>query len=213
MRSFHWFYQGVIAPLTVFIPLYYAFVNYHFFKLPQKILLWLLILSGVINAICTTLAYFYIPNLVFFHIFSIVEFDLLSIFYMLVFDRKWYKVFIPVITIFTVLGVINMVFIQNGSQFNSYTNSVSSIIIIIYSLLFLTKQNNTDVEVSWGTNSLNWINTGILVYHASNLFIFLFSNHLLKVDPGLVSKVWMIHDTILILEYVLFAIGFKRCKN
>jgi Ca2+/Na+ antiporter len=84
-------------------------------------------------------------------------------------------------------------------------------VLIVYSMLFILKQNNE--EQNWGDNIYNWINAGILLYLASCLFMFIFSNYLLSAGDHINKIVWGIHDTILIIEYILFAVGFYKCKT
>jgi hypothetical protein len=83
--------------------------------------------------------------------------------------------------------------------------------IIVYSMLYILKQNNDDQN--WGDNMYNWINAGILLYFASCLFMFISSNYLLNAGRHINRIVWATHDTILVIQFILFAVGFYKCKT
>jgi len=78
---------------------------------------------------------------------------------------------------------------------------------------FIFKQSERDDKDNWGADGLNWINTGILIYYSSGLFLFMTSNYFLTVSRFMGYLIWSVHDTILLLEYILFAIGFYKCKT
>ncbi|WP_345214034.1 hypothetical protein [Mucilaginibacter gynuensis] len=148
-----------------------------------------------------------------FHIYTIFEFFFLSLFYLQVFGKKWEKIIIPLIVVFALLCIGNFLFVQNKIEFNTYTRPIEVIITMVYGTYFINRQNIVDENISWSSNGLNWINTGILVYYASNLFMFIFFNYLVTGKRHLFDIVLVVHDTLLITEYVLFAIGFSKCKT
>jgi hypothetical protein len=109
------------------------------------------------------------------------------------------------------LCIVNYLFIQNKIEFNTYTRPLEAIMIIVYSMLYILNQSND--EQDWGDNIYNWINAGILLYFASCLFMFISSNYLLNAGKHINRIVWGAHDAILVIQYVLFAVGFYKCKT
>jgi hypothetical protein len=145
------------------------------------------------------------------HIYTIFEFLFISLFYSSFYERKHRNIFYAIIAVFTAICIINFLFIQTTIGFNTYTRPLEAIMIIVYSMLYILKQNNDDQN--WGDNMYNWINAGILLYFASCLFMFISSNYLLNAGRHINRIVWATHDTILVIQFILFAVGFYKCKT
>jgi len=205
-------YAEYIITATVFLPLITAFLNYKRLTWPLKIILYFLLFSGILNLIAIILAHHHRHTLSLLHIFTIFEFAFISLFYLNLFKKSWRKPILILIGAFSLLCIVNLIFIQTGLQFNTYTLSLEAVIIIGYCVQFLNQQSSIDTEHSWGSNSLNWINAGILIYYASGLFMFIASNYFLQ-HKELAVFIYPILDTFLLFEYILFAIGFYKCKQ
>ncbi|MFD0765568.1 hypothetical protein ACFQZI_11960 [Mucilaginibacter lutimaris] len=203
-------YAFYVVPPTVLIPIAFALLNFNQLTKPLKIIFWYLVFSSAFNLLSIILIQTHHTTLWMLHVYAIVEFMFHSLFYSMFFSKKKRGIFLGLIIGFTALCIVNFLFIQNKIEFNTYTRPLGAIIIIVYSLLFILKQQND--EQSWGGNIYNWINTGILLYFASCLFMFIFSNYLLA-SPDISRLVWAIHDTILIFEYLLIAVGFYKCRT
>jgi hypothetical protein len=208
------YYQGDIVPATILLPIIMALLNYRFLSRPLKIILGFLLFSGIVNLMAVMMAHRGISNLLVFHIYAIFEFAFISWFYKLYFKGRVAKIIPILIGTFTILCIINVCFIQNYIVFNTYTRSLEAILIVGYGILFFSKQGALDNDFSWGEFSLNWINVGILIYYSGSFFTFIFSNYLLvAVSQRINIIIWNVVDTLLLLEYVLFAIGFYKCRN
>ncbi|MDB5001402.1 MAG: hypothetical protein JWR76_2479 [Mucilaginibacter sp.] len=207
------FYITYIVPLSVLIPLVTALINFKYLSKPFKIIFWFVLFSGVINTFSMMLVdVFHKQNLIIFHLYTIFEFVMLSIFYCCFQNKRGRNIITWVLGIFTILYLVNFYF-QSISINNTYTHSLSAIIIIAYSMQFIFKQSEKYDKANWGYDGLNWINTGILIYYSSCLFLFMTSNYFLTASKFIGELIWTTHDTILFLEYILFAIGFYKCKT
>lgn len=204
-------YVMYIVPATILLPVLIALKNYTFLTKPLKTIFWFLILSGSLNLVNLIMIAFHQFTAQLFSIYTVIEFLFLSLFHSCFYGKKHRNIIYLVVAVFTVLCIVNFLFIQNKIEFNTYTRSTGAIVLIVYSLLFILKQNNE--EQNWGDNVYNWINAGILLYLASCLFMFIFSNYLLNAGAHINRIVWGTHDTILIIEYILFAVGFYKCKT
>ncbi|RYD84729.1 MAG: hypothetical protein EOP54_32000 [Sphingobacteriales bacterium] len=111
---------------------------------------------------------------------------------------------------FTICCILNLLFVQQAKVYDTYTHTAGSIIIIIYAMLYFNKQSTAHVETGWGSNSLNWLNTGILLYFAGALAMFISMNYITTREMA--RWVYGTHNTVLLIEYILFAIGFSKCK-
>lgn len=211
MFNFYLIYAYYIVPATILIPVFIAIFNYQALPKPFKIIFWFLIFSGTLNLVNLIAIKHGYNSITLINIYTIFEFIFLALFYSEFFEKPGRRVIAVLMAVFTIICVINYFFIQNKIEFNTYTRPLGAIMLIVFSMLFILKQTND--EESWTDNKYNWINAGILLYYASCLFMFIFSNYLLSASQAVNRLVWTIHDTILIFEYILFAVGFNKCKT
>ncbi|RWY53799.1 hypothetical protein [Mucilaginibacter gilvus] len=163
------------------------------------------------NAISNVQARVYhLPTLWIFHIYTPFEFAFLMAFFAEYYSKGIRYIMYGISAAFAVFCLLNTLFIQNANQMDGYARSLDAIILIACSMLFFAN-NNMDLDSKWADNSSNWIVAGILLYYASSLGMFIFFNMVTK--PGIMTSIiWCASATILIIEYVLFAIGFYKCK-
>ncbi|MDB5287854.1 MAG: hypothetical protein JWR05_2803 [Mucilaginibacter sp.] len=207
------FYINYIVPLSVLIPLVTALINFKYLSKPFKIIFWFVLLSGVINLICIILLeVLHKQNIIIYHIDNIFEFVVLSAFYYCFQNNTGRKAISWILVIFIILYIVELYF-KGLSVNNTYTHSLSAVIIIAYCIQLTFKQSEKDDKINWGDDGINWINTGILIYFSSGLFMFMSANYFLTASQFMIRLIWTIHDTILFLQYVLFAIGFYKCKT
>jgi len=143
-----------------------------------------------------------------------VEFILFALFYKHFFDsirRSYIHYFL--IFLFLGVAVFDTFFINDFLTVNNFSDSIESIVFIIYSLLafFFIMKNLMYPDLL--NTSFFWINIAILIYFAGNLFLFLFSNHLQKNDQAQYSAIYKIHSVTNILYYILITIGFWKAAR
>ena len=204
-------YNTFIVPLTIIFPFIYAYRNYQYLNRALKILLAFLIFSAIANAIGTVIARgFHMRTTFMVHIYTPFEFAFLSFFFAEFYRKPAKNIIYGITAVFVVFCLYNSLFIQKAMIINSYSRSVDAIILIIYSMLYFLRSSN-DIDARWKLQVNNWMVTGILLYYSSALFMFIFFNYLLLSDE-MSYVIWNIHNTILIIEYILFAIGYSKCR-
>lgn len=207
------FYTTYIVPWSVFIPAIFGLLYYKYLPLPYRIILGFVIFSGLVNSVNLFMMHIlHMQTIIIFHIYAVFEFLFLSMFYRC-FQNKTGRNFIAALmALFTVLCVVNFVFFQKINAINTYTRTFEAVIIMAYCVQFIFTQSDIDMEKKWGENGLNWINAGILIYYSSGIFLFMSSNYLIHADIIFNDIVWAIIDTMLVVEYILYAIGFYKCR-
>jgi hypothetical protein len=211
--TIHLLYMRFIVPLSILIPLVFAILNYRFLDQSLKTIFWFLIFSGLANLVALYLATHQKNNLFVIHIYTVFEFAFISWYYKLQLKGIYNKIIPILIFAFTVLCVLNVLFIQKSTLFNTYTRSLGAIIIIGYCIISFNKQSLLDHDYSWGAISFNWINTGLLIYYTGCFFTFVFSNYLLSSSSLLNLIIWNIDNTFLLVEYILFGVAFYKCRK
>jgi hypothetical protein len=125
----------------------------------------------------------------------------------------WQKIMLTLVIVLGIFCLVDFIFIQNGIQVDTYPGTVEAIIIIAYSVLYLNQQSNIETNNSWGQSGLNWVNIAFLIYYGCGLFMFISTNYLMQFGPTVNFIVWSVFDTILVVESILFATGFYKCKT
>lgn len=147
-------------------------------------------------------------------IYTPIEFILFALFYKSFFDsiKKSYLHYF-VIAVFLCIAMLDTFFINDFMTVNNFSDSIESIVFIIYSLsaffFVMKKLMYSDLLNSY----FFWINTAVLIYFAGNLFLFLFSNHLQQSDHAQYLALYNIHSVTNIIYYILITIGFWKAAR
>lgn len=155
-----------------------------------------------------------INNLIFFHLYNVVEFALLSGFFIRVFkEYNWYNAHFygRVCQIIGVLfTILNSIFVQLHTEFNSYGKSVSTFLLVTLALTLLvgSTQRKHSIESSY-----YYIGAGILVYYSSAFGIFLLSNYTLVLSSAYAKLIWALHAFLCIVLYLMFMFGLWKSSK
>ncbi|TKC10505.1 hypothetical protein FA048_09990 [Pedobacter polaris] len=212
-HSFSYYYQGLIVPVSIFIPIGVAIYNYRYINRLFKILLYYLVVSGSINLIAILKSGS--NNLPLLHIYTVVEFLFLAVYFAGINHNKTIKKYsYLIIVIFPLLCLVNVLFFQSKYQFNSYVRPLEALIFICYSLLYFFNLVDTDPDQSWYSNGLNLINAGLLLYFSGSLFVFILSNVItFKLSHDAKMLIWNLHNSLVVVLYLLMAFGFSKWKT
>jgi hypothetical protein len=175
----------------------------------------LFLLSGLmIQIVAKIYLYRHMNNLPLLHLYTLLEFILLSLFYRKMLQDLKLKYFSHFVGITTVLILLNSLFIQPITSFNSIAKTFTQVTYIGYSLLFffyLTER---------GHRLLNLTNSAVLIYYSASLFIFMFTNVLtdLKDLIPYYNYLWVTNAFLyllfqLIVLYSLWKTGSQQTKS
>ncbi len=210
------FYRIYARYFTVFsgiVPAIIALKNYKLLSIAHKTILFFLVFTIVLNGVNTYLANNNIHNVFMFHIYVGFEFAFVSFYFSQILKGLVKKISPYLVTIFALICVVNFFYIQNGLQLSTYTRAIESIIIVSYCLMFFNRQSQSEHSYKWTDLSYNWINTGLLVFYSCSLFTFMFTNYFLHADRSITKIVWGTYDTFILIENILFAIAFSKCRT
>lgn len=149
-----------------------------------------------------------IPNLPLLHIYTLIEFSLLYLFYEFYFNR-FFPVWVlrSIAALFLVFSVINSLFIQPVTGFNSYARAAEAFFIILFCLLCFYKLSQEQQP------AITWINTGLLLYFSGAFILFVLSNYILKFSTELNYHIWAVHAFLSVLMYLFIAIGLWKARK
>ena len=208
-------YMSVVAPAFIAIPIGVALAKYKVAPREVKILFYFLLVTVVIYLVSTLLALNKISNTAVIHADTVIEALFLLTFFYTIFPHPAARKYILFLVAgFTVFCCINFIFIQGPGHYNSYSRPVEAIIFIALSMFYFWNSGNEAPAGNWTDAPLNWVVSGVLLYFSSAFFLFIFSNLVVsKYNLSINELVWNIHATLVVIMYLLFAIGFSKYKT
>jgi hypothetical protein len=141
-------------------------------------------------------------NLFLFHIFTPVEYTLLSlVYYTILSGPKIRRAVLFSIPLFIGLSVFFSLFVQGTLDNNSYIGIIESILLICQTLLFLREVLLLKQVTALYRYPLFWISMGILVYFTETMVIEGLLDYLIRHSMELALQAYMISY---IFKYLLF---------
>ncbi len=207
-------FSGVIAPITILLPFFWGISKYRQLKPSAKVVWLYLAVSTVVNLTATIVARVYHQNnLPLLHIFTVAEFFILLLYY----QRLLFSGTVPVLFrimpfIFFLLCIINAVFFQNVYTHNSYAHSLEALVVMLLAVNYFARlAAAAEPQVTKLPDF--WFNTGFFLYFSGSFILFVFSNFILRISKQQYLVLWDMHAAFVLLMYLLFTIGFTRCKK
>lgn len=107
-----------------------------------------------------------------------------------------------------IIYFVYTLFLGDGvSRFNANGNSISGLILIGISLIYLYKELNGLSHLKIYAIPMFWVAFGFLFYYAGNLLLFLLDNILSSQFSESHRMIWILHNFCNIIKNVLFAIA------
>jgi hypothetical protein len=152
------------------------------------------------------LLYHNINNLFILHIFTVIEFVFLAYVYSFHIKSVINKRLLFGGTIaFVVLAVLNTIYVQPLSVFNSYARCAEILIILFLALCYVHKLIVNNEQRQLRTFPMFWINTAVVIYFTAGFFLYLVSNNTIGLSPNMNRAIWMVHGALLVGYYFAIA--------
>ncbi len=177
-----------------------------------KILGCFIILSFLVNTTAFIFGIYQENNLFLLHILTLGEIILLSLFYYNLLDKrlKIKKMILYFLPFFSLLIILNSIFYEPITGWNSTAKTFTQGIIIIYAIAYFYELSTREIMVDSKIKSLHFINSAILLYYAGSLFIFMSAKVVLK-EIGIMDIVFWIFNAILYFVFcILILIGIWK---
>ncbi|MBA4057372.1 MAG: hypothetical protein C0490_21845 [Marivirga sp.] len=137
---------------------------------------------------------------------AIIYFCALTVVYYHALGKRYTKSFLTIGILFVVVALINLLFIQKMDN-NTYTKVIRSIILISY-CVFYCYRLMVDLPVQHLHRvPMFWYNSGILIFNAGTLFLFLFTNYLVEVLHNDLLIYWTLHNILHIIQTLVIIFG------
>lgn len=198
------------APLLALIP---GLIRFRYLSRTMKVLL-LTPVAGMLTEIAIViLRDLGLPNLPLLHIYTIIQFLLIAWFYGLLFKRMLPRLLIPSIAIgFTIFSIINSLFIQPISTYNSIALGLQCLLGISFTIIGFYKIMAEMKELSLIKSPEFWANLGFLLYFSTNLFILILSNPMMSLGETANYIIWGVRAIFLYFFYLSLGVAFMVSK-
>lgn len=143
------------------------------------------------------------PNLFLLHIYTIVDFILLSLIF-----KQTLPAYLSLFLLFgfPFFAAINSIFFEHLKTENVLNRTLSAFILMFYALSFFTKTLREMKIKNLEKEPLFWISIGVLFYNGASFSIFLFSHYLTPIH-NLWYTYFGIHAIFTILLYLFYTIA------
>jgi len=200
--------MGILCLLYLFykkeqLPAYFKWLRFYFLN-------WV-----CIDIIAKILALNSLTNLPLLHLYTLIEFITISLFYRSILNigKERFQYFNRFILLGVILIIGNTIFIQDIMAHNNLAKSFTNLVAITYSLFFIKDQISGNNETS-NNNSDSWINSGFLIYYMGIFLVFLLSDYLLRTNSKLLVDIWTINISLNNFLIIMVLIGtFKFLRN
>ncbi|WP_345229631.1 hypothetical protein [Olivibacter ginsenosidimutans] len=207
-------YTAIVVPISVLLPISSGIRNYAYTDRPLRIMLSYLVFAGLLNFTASVLAFGGHNNLWLLHVYSAIEMALISLYFYFLYQEKWMKrVILWIAIVYVIFCIVNALFLQSINYFNTYTRPLQSLLIPLYSMIYLYRGigsffSNHKQEAHY------WIQIGLIIYFLSSLIQFSLSNiFLVHFDVSIRQAFWIFHATMVLVMYLLFTKAYQTCKK
>ncbi len=203
--------------LSIFFPILPILIFLLFKHNRKERLKWvifiLLVLGVLVDLLSFKLAKQQSTNVWLINMYTLVEFSLLSFFFIGLQKHKQNKFYSFVFIFFLLMWIVQNFFLQNINQFDYFSQAIEFLLLFIFCLLyFLKKAKATDTIFIYNTYEF-WLVTAILIYCAGTFFSFFIPMNIVERNKDTlvfeyISRVGSIVKSILIA--VAFTIDPKK---
>ena len=201
---------GILSTVSGFVPVLVALLVYKNLDIVLKIAAAYFLASFLSDVMLRVLIAMGLDNnYPVIHIYIAFSILLLGAMYFYAFFNPVVKKAIFIVTAFTMaFAIANMIAIEGIDDYPSLSNTVLSIVVTCFSLIYfyqlLTRQEFVHIE----KQGLFWINAGMLFYFAINIFVFMLFKRILSEHK---ESLYMINNITNIVANILFTVGLL-CK-
>jgi len=202
-------YLSVIVPASILLPIIAGVWRYRQLPGSARLILAYLVVAGIVDVAATLLADRRINNMPLLHMYTVVEFIMILTFYYHLLTGKIKIAIRWMMPLFLLLCIVYALFIGTIYKYNVLPRSLEGFIIGGLAMIFFFRQLNVNIQYP---ETVLWINAGLLLYFSGSFLLFLFSEVLIN-NRAVSRLAWVLHATLVLLMYILFAIGFIRAKK
>jgi hypothetical protein len=201
-------YISVIVPGVILLPVITAIIRKKYWGLPEKVVFLYLLVSGLFNILAALLAARNINNLPLLHLYTVLEFVLITGFFYAATGNPREKLVIRGLWVaFPLMAILNIVYLNSIFLYNQIPRSVEAIIVLLLCIHFLMK------SLSFSAAPVPFFHfatvVALLLYFSGSLALFALSNFIIE-NKTINSLIWNTHATFVLIMYVIVAVAYLK---
>jgi hypothetical protein len=213
---------GYTAVGTLLISFLIYIIKFRRLPIAMQFLGFFLGLNLTTEILSRILFHFKINNLYLLHIYTFFEFLVWSIFYYYLIwrtgnSKKYFKIFVSLIGLTIIL---NSIFLEPTTGFNSNAKTLVQIILIGYAIYYIfINFGVTDFSIK-ENQSILWINFAVMLYYSGSLFIVMFMKmiHSNDADTTSYNGFWLFNALLnaifqLLILISIWKVAFSKTKS
>ena len=205
-------YTSIIVPGIILLPITIAVIRKKYWGPPEKVIFVYLFISGIFNTLAALLAARAINNLPLLHLYTVLEFLLITGFFYTTSNREKEKLLIKWLwVLFPLIAILNILHLNSIFLYNLIPRSIGAITILILSIHFFMK------SLSFRAGPVPFFNFAIVValllYFSGSLALFALSDFIIG-NIKINRLIWTTHATFVLIMYLIIAAAyFKTGKD
>jgi len=181
-------------------------VRFRHLQPPLRYLLSLVLFTAVIEVVSRIRSNHYQSNLFLLPLDTLVEFGLLAGLYRQALSPSAVSRWLPAVAgLFALVSLFSYREQAAIEQFNTVQRFAESLLVLGLVLLYFYKVIRELAIIRLEREPMFWISVGLLVYFAGNLFVFVFSNYIIRQSSAVSTQLWGIHALLYTGLYALYA--------
>lgn len=202
-----------LSPFLVLLPIAALLVRRHQLSPPLRWIGAYLLLCALTGFVSFALWLMKTNNLWVLHFQTAIELPLLFFALYSAIGNARAKYFTVIVAAaFVLFSVINSLYIQSVSRYNSYAQTIGSLLIIGYCIHYFTELIRKMQVKNLFATPMFWIVSSIFFYYASSLFLFALGNAFISRPLWIDPWIWMFHVFIAAVYYIVMTIGLWKSK-
>ena len=183
-------------------------VTYRYLSKDMKIVLVYIFTAFLVEVLNAVLSYLSIPNIIVFHVYTLLEFSLLAYVFLQWQPESRVRTIIKwSIPSFFSIWLIDKLLIHSLYEFDSFVVTVESVLLVTIAMYELYDLNK-DINYSIFRNPKFWVTAAVLLYFAGNLIVFSLGSFILS-EKAIASIAWILfHASLNAIAYLLFVVAF-----
>lgn len=153
-------------------------------------------------------------NVLLFSIYSIIELSFLLYFFReTIYGTDIRKKIRVLQFVMPPIYLVNLLFVQGPRQFNTYTYSLGSLVLVALGVLYLYRLFRNKDTVNLLREPAFWISVGVIFFYTSALSMVGVINYVNEFPPNVIRFVLKLIQSFAVFFYLLFIIAFLCRRN
>lgn len=198
---------------SIIVPLSIGFYCRKRFDAAARMLFYLICASLLAEVCMFGLHLVHVKNLSVLRVYTLVEFTLISLFFIKAIPSPRLQAFIRIMILVFLLVAGGDLYVNGFGQMDNITSAFESIVLMLYTIIafYYLVVDPTHSEIL--SNPLFWFYSAILMFYACDMFIFIFSNYIQHHYPNKSFEFFGIHSVNNIIFHLLISLGFWKTTH